>query len=81
MGTMIADTMNAQTIERQNLNEIINTLSDSAVEKLASYAVFLRYEDETPNAKTAAAIEAAFAGETQHARTRREFFDAMNSDD
>lgn len=73
--------MKTQTIERQSLYETIEVLSDNAVEKLASYAAFLRYEDETPNAKTAATIEAAFAGETQRARTRREFFDAMNSDD
>lgn len=73
--------MTTQTVERQSLDKIINTLSDTALLKLTSYAAFLQYEEEIPNAKTAEAIEAAFAGETFHAKTRQEFFDAMNSDD
>jgi hypothetical protein len=32
-------------IERESLTEIIRNLPDSAIEKLVSYAAFLRYEE------------------------------------
>ncbi|GHV53935.1 hypothetical protein FACS1894216_12900 [Synergistales bacterium] len=37
--------MSTQTIERRELIEIINALSDDAAEKMAHYAAFLRYEE------------------------------------
>ena len=50
------------TTERQELIETINALPDIDIIKLASYAAFLRYENEVPNAETIAAIEEARAG-------------------
>ena len=52
----------AVTTERQELIETINALPDIDIIKLASYAAFLRYENEVPNAETIAAIEEARAG-------------------
>ena len=53
--------MPAQTAERQELCEIINTLSDAAIGKLSSYIDFLRYEErmeELEDAEDIAYIEA-----------------------
>jgi hypothetical protein len=69
------------TIERQELHQAADTLSDAAILKLAPYAAFLRYEDKTPNADTVAALRDAENGHTYTALTRQEFFDAMHSDD
>jgi hypothetical protein len=54
--------MPTETIERQDIHETIDMLSDSALVKLAPYIAFLRYEDETPNAETIAAMKDAEAG-------------------
>jgi cytochrome c553 len=35
----------AVTTERQDIHQIIDTLSDAAIEKLAHYIAFLRFED------------------------------------
>ncbi|MDR1515424.1 MAG: hypothetical protein LBS45_07000 [Synergistaceae bacterium] len=48
--------------ERQDIHQIIDTLSDDGIRKLAPYAAFLRRQDRTPNAETIAAIEEARAG-------------------
>ena len=37
--------MQTQTVERRELCEIINTLSDAVIEKLSNYIDFLRYEE------------------------------------
>jgi hypothetical protein len=55
--------MTTQTVttERQDIHQIIDTLSDDAREKLAHYVSFLRYEDwldEQEEAEDIAAIEA-----------------------
>jgi len=53
--------MPTQTAERQELCEVINTLSDVAIGKLANYIDFLRYEDrmeELEDAEDIAYIEA-----------------------
>ncbi|MDR3166095.1 MAG: hypothetical protein LBU13_11035 [Synergistaceae bacterium] len=59
--------MSAQTMARQDLHEIIDTLSDNAFEKLASYAVSLKCEDMPVligpmNAETREALEELRAG-------------------
>lgn len=64
--------MSTQTTERQSLYETIEVLSDNAVEKLASYAAFLRYEDRIPNAETLSAMEEVARGEGE-AITLEEF--------
>jgi hypothetical protein len=49
------------TTERQDIHQIIDTLSDDAIGKLASYAAFLRHEawlDEQEEAEDIADIEA-----------------------
>jgi hypothetical protein len=75
--------MTTQTVttERQEIIQIIDTLSDDAIGKLAPYVAFLRYEDETPNAETAAVISSALSTNARNGKTRQEFFDAMHSDD
>ncbi|MDR1916656.1 MAG: hypothetical protein LBQ58_08795 [Synergistaceae bacterium] len=55
--------MTTQTVstERQEIIQIIDTLSDDAIDKLASYAAFLRHEawlDEQEEAEDIADIEA-----------------------
>lgn len=72
--------MTTQTMERQSLHETIEELSDSTIEKLASYAAFLRYEDRIPNAETLTAMEEIERGEGETI-TLEEFkaqIDALN---
>jgi hypothetical protein len=54
--------MTTQTVttERQDIHQIIDTLSDDAIGKLASYAAFLRHEawlDEQEDAEDIAYID------------------------
>ena len=49
--------MPIQTAERQELCEIINTLSDPAIGKLANYIDFLRYEERMEELEDAEDIE------------------------
>lgn len=77
--------MNTQTIERRNIHSRIDDLPDSAlpmVDELLDFVRFKvqRYDDHTPNAKTAAAIRDARAGNVQRANSIKEFFDAMNTE-
>jgi hypothetical protein len=64
--------MQTQLIQREALRKSIDTLSDAAIERLAHYVAFLRYEDEIPNAETIAAeisaLEARY-GTTPNAGT------------
>jgi hypothetical protein len=60
--------MTTQTIDREELYQTIDGLPDDAVERLASYAAFLRYENDKPhipNTETAAAIRDGRAGKVK----------------
>jgi hypothetical protein len=75
--------MSTQTVttERETLIETINALSDAAISKLAPYAAFLQYEDETPNAETIAAIEECRARKGKRAASVNELLERLNSDE
>jgi hypothetical protein len=45
MTTATAERESLTAIERESLTEIIRNLPDSAIEKLVSYAAFLRHEE------------------------------------
>jgi hypothetical protein len=72
--------MNTQTVrtERQGLHRIVDALSDSSIPKLASYAAFLQYEEETPNAETIAAMREAESGGGE-ATTIQAIMDVLNN--
>ena len=74
--------MNTQTVttERRELIESINTLPDADIIKLASYAAFLRYENEVPNAETIAAMMEAESGGGEET-TINEIMAALNAKD
>jgi hypothetical protein len=74
--------MTTQTVstDRETLIETINALSDAAILKLAPYAAFLRYEDETPNAETIAAMLEAESGGGEET-TIDEIMAALNAKD
>jgi antitoxin component of RelBE/YafQ-DinJ toxin-antitoxin module len=73
--------MTTQTVERQDIHQTIDMLSDSALEKLAPYIAFLRYEDEIPNAETIAAIEECRARKGKRASSINELLERLNSDE
>ncbi|GHV54398.1 hypothetical protein FACS1894216_14330 [Synergistales bacterium] len=70
--------MITQTVERQNLHRIIDTLPEEQIPAALDLIKDFYGGDETPNAETAAIIANAFAGDVSHARTRQGFFDAMH---
>jgi hypothetical protein len=75
--------MTTQTVitERQEIIQIIDTLSDDAIGKLAPYVAFLRYEDSTPNAETIEAIEECRARKGKRASSVNELLERLNNDE
>jgi hypothetical protein len=69
------------TTERQDLYQIIDTLSDDSKEKLAHYVEFLRYQEDIPNAETIAAIEECRARKGKKASNVKELLERLNNDE
>ena len=76
--------MITQTMTRHDIHTEIDALSDAAIERLAPYVSFLRYEDHEnkpriPNSETIAAIEECRARKGKRASSVEEFFEAMHN--
>ena len=76
--------MTTQTMSRHDIHAEIDALSDAAIEKLAPYVAFLRYEDyedkpRIPNSETIAAIEECRARKGKRVSSVEEFFEAMRN--
>jgi hypothetical protein len=65
--------------ERREIHRAIDALSDAAIKKLASYAAFLCYEEETPNAETIAAIEECRERKGKRAASVKELLESLKN--
>jgi hypothetical protein len=77
--------MTTQMAERQELIDTITILSDKAIERLASYAEFLKYEDGpiltgTMSAETREAVKELSAGKGHRAHSVKELMAALHDD-